>query len=142
MARLGTDFNFIIAGDLGSVLNLQEPNADSQSPLGITLQDTSKVDGLNATRYAITTSRYSYNYSVDGVTRQLGIGALLTHVLISLVHTVLVVWYGWKRPDLESIYDLVVLAIKSSTSISISDENISTSSVVRKKQNITIKVQG
>jgi hypothetical protein len=67
----------------------------------------------NTTEFQVTLLRYGYGYSMDGLTRRLAAGILLTHVLMGLIYMILVVWFGWTCHGLRSPFEVVVLAINS-----------------------------
>ncbi|PMD29947.1 hypothetical protein L207DRAFT_538402 [Hyaloscypha variabilis F] len=83
--------------------------------------------------------QFGYGYTTNGITRRLNIGVLLTYVFIVVIHTALALWYGWIYADLASLYDLVTVAIRSSTGIS-QDSPLPPAAKL-KKNDITIKVQ-
>jgi hypothetical protein len=132
LARFGMDNTISVAVNY---------DADAMDPevvgSGIILQNISEVDTGNTTAIYLTGAQYGYGYSTDGITRRLGIGVLLTHVLIVVIHTALIGWYGWSCTDFESIYDLVVLAIKVPTGLSQVLPPVSK----LKKHDVTVKLQ-
>ncbi|KUJ19540.1 uncharacterized protein LY89DRAFT_667481 [Mollisia scopiformis] len=139
LARFGVDINLTLAMDS----YLHDPNQDAFffESYSMVLENISEVDLVNSIEVFPIASHYGYSYSAEGVTRRIAVGILLVHIFIALVHTVLVLWHGWSYPDLETIYDIVILAIGSSTS-TIGSESSSTVGVAElKKENFTFKVQ-
>lgn len=67
----------------------------------------------NTTEFRATLLRYGYSYSMSGLTRRLAAGILLTHVLIAVVCMILFIRSGWNYRGLQSICEVVVLAINS-----------------------------
>jgi hypothetical protein len=111
MARLGMDSKGIFAVDstIGTKYEALLLSAEN-----VILLNISEVDMGNTTAFDITQFRYGYSYSMSGSTRRLSVSVLLTHVLIALIHTALVVRYGWRCPDLKCLCNLLVLATNSS----------------------------
>jgi hypothetical protein len=139
LARIGMDTVSILSFD--SSFDSARYGATLFVDYDMVWMNISDVDQENTVEVFLAASRYGYSYSTDGVTRRIGIGILLTHVLIAFIHTILVVWHGWRCPDFESIYDLVILAICSSGPALIPEENLSVGTAEMKKQDVTIKVQ-
>jgi hypothetical protein len=67
----------------------------------------------NSTEFHATLLRYGYSYSMDGLTRRLAAGILLTHVFIATVFMICITWFGWSCYGLKSLYEIFVLAINS-----------------------------
>jgi hypothetical protein len=88
------------------------------------------------TALEISRSQYGYSYSMVGLARRLSTGILLTHALIVLIHTTLVVWYKWRCDGLQSLTDLFVLTVDSSRTLS-----QGTSLSEKGKDKCTIKVK-
>ena len=77
------------------------------------VKNNPEFDVNNATALTMTILRNGYSYSMNGVTRRIAAAILLLHVLIALVHTMLVVSFGWKSSTLRSLSDLFLLAANS-----------------------------
>jgi hypothetical protein len=58
------------------------------------------------TALAMTTLQYGYSYSMRGITRRLAGAILLLHTFLAIIHTVIVVSYGWKSRTLGSLSEI------------------------------------
>jgi hypothetical protein len=74
----------------------------------------SEIDLGNYTPVNIRQWRNGYSYSLHGSTRRLALAILLIHILFALIHSTLLVWIGWNCNILQSLYEVVALAINSS----------------------------
>lgn len=135
LARLGMDIQATIALDF---ISLDDASTFGNF-YGMVSQNVSHVDKESFTEISLARTRFGYSYSANGITRRLGIVALLMHVLIVVIHTTLVLWYGWSCTDLGSIRDLVIMSIRASTGFS-QDSSLPPVTELRKKD-INIKVQ-
>ena len=75
----------------------------------LAIVDSATIDKSNSTALTVTGLRNGYHYSMNGITRRLAAAILLLHILLALIHTVLVVSYGWKSPALNSLSDAFFL---------------------------------
>ncbi|PVH71704.1 hypothetical protein DL98DRAFT_520913 [Cadophora sp. DSE1049] len=107
LARFGASTEVVIAS-----LNPPRPSQiDAEYHF---MQDSSTLDLSNLTPIRVTRDRYGYNYSTSGTTRRLAIAVMFIHISIALTYTILVVWYRWWCPGLQSLSDFFVLAVNSS----------------------------
>jgi hypothetical protein len=75
--------------------------------------NNANINMSNTTALIMTIFRNGYSYSMEGITRKLAVAILLTHILLVIIHTVVVVSYGWKSPALNSLSDAFSLAINT-----------------------------
>ncbi|KAF7914350.1 uncharacterized protein EAF01_000756 [Botrytis porri] len=74
-----------------------------------TLSDVPKeVTDIHIKRF-----RYGYSYSLQGSTRSLAVFILVLHMLLALIHAVLIYWHGYTNNILESLTEILALAINS-----------------------------
>jgi hypothetical protein len=114
MSRIEMGNLILAVGESKQTLEEESMQVASLESGGLRVEDLASVDLNNATAVEIKTLRYGYSYSMSTVTRRLATGVLLAHVLIILIHTILVVGYGWRSPDLKTLTDLLMLVIDSS----------------------------
>ncbi|TEY68296.1 hypothetical protein BOTCAL_0121g00250 [Botryotinia calthae] len=72
-----------------------------------------KNDIERYTYITINRFRFGYSYSLRGITRQLALSILLSHVFLALTHTVIITRMGWTSKILKSLRGILVLAINS-----------------------------
>lgn len=75
-----------------------------------------KFDGQgNQPPFKFIPSKVGYGYTLNSNTKILSCVVLLTHTLIALIHTILVIWFGWSWTDanFSSICDVLLAAFKS-----------------------------
>ena len=79
----------------------------------LVINNTKDANVGNWTEFKATLLRNGYSYSVRGLTRRLAIGILLTHVLLTVIYMIAIVWSGWSCIGLKSLVEIVALAINS-----------------------------
>ncbi|KAN0096831.1 hypothetical protein V8E51_015636 [Hyaloscypha variabilis] len=135
LARVWMDVNATLALD-----GVTDEDAQAfKNATSITVESFSAVDQVTSIPVFLNAMQFGYGYTTDGITRRLNIGVLLTYVFIVVIHTALALWYGWICADLASLYDLVTVAMRSSTGIS-QDSPLPPAAEL-KKNDVTIKVQ-
>jgi hypothetical protein len=135
LARVWMDVNATLALD-----GVTDEDAQAfKNATSITVESFSAVDQATSIPVFLNAMQFGYGYTTDGITRRLSIGVLLTYVFIVVIHTALALWYGWICADLASLYDLVAVAMRSSTGIS-QDSPLPPAAEL-KKNDVTIKVQ-
>ena len=70
----------------------------------------------NMTEFRLTSTKYGYIYSMEGLTRRIAAGILLVHVFVAMLYMAVVMWYGWSCNGLRSMIEILVLAINSQPS--------------------------
>ncbi|CAG8950145.1 hypothetical protein HYFRA_00008380 [Hymenoscyphus fraxineus] len=101
--------------------------------------EISSINLQKSTELVIRLSRFGYGYSAGGTTRYIAIGILLAYIAITTIHIVFVLWYSWSCTDLDSLYDLVNLAVSSSRDLP--DDVVSFGLAELKKQNVNVKAE-
>ncbi|RDW85940.1 hypothetical protein BP5796_04265 [Coleophoma crateriformis] len=104
---------------------------------GLSVTTSHQFNTSGATAVTVSTLRNGYSYSMNNLTRRLAVAVVLLHILIALIHTVIVVSYGWNTSELRSLSHMVFLAINSppSDADSVSGEKNA------KQYNHTLKVR-
>jgi hypothetical protein len=132
--------------DVGVALSKEQPAsayevASFSAWYGMTLCDITEIDAQDSTEIMLSASSFSYGYSFEGITRSISATILITHVLIVLIHTILIVCSRWCYPDIGSIYDIIILIIKSTNSAGMSTETLSLGVSEIKKRNVTLMIR-
>jgi hypothetical protein len=81
--------------------------------LNLVMDDTNNTNAGNWTEFKASLLRNGYSYSMRGLTRRLATGILLTYILIAVVYMIAVIRSGWKCIGLQSLIEIVALAINS-----------------------------
>jgi hypothetical protein len=115
MSRIEIDAGVTIALDYDSKRWHTDggPHPDSSTGYNISVTTSDQVTKTGSTAFIVETLQNGYGYSMNGFTRHLAAAILLLHIFIALLHTALVVSYGWRSRELKSLGDLLLLGINS-----------------------------